>query len=113
MRKKRNTLLTGVLQKDLATKPIFGLHAKTMVIDDKITVIGTFNLDPRSTHLNTECLTLIYSDKITNQVYSKMKEEYKPENSWETTLEFNPDSEVSTGKQIKTWSRKIVPKGIL
>ena len=40
-------------------KPIFGLHAKSMVIDGETVVIGTFNLDPRSANLNTECVTII------------------------------------------------------
>lgn len=110
---ERSTLLTGELQQDLETKPIFGLHAKTMVIDDEITVIGTFNLDPRSSNLNTECITIIKSEKIASEVLAGMKDEYKPENSWETTLDYNPDGEVSVSKQVKTWSRKIVPKGIL
>jgi len=52
----RNDIMTGELQDVLINKPIFGLHAKTMVIDNKITVVGTFNLDPRSANLNTECL---------------------------------------------------------
>jgi hypothetical protein len=30
-----------------------------------------------------------------------MEEEFKPENSWETTLEFNLDSNVSTFKRLK------------
>jgi hypothetical protein len=42
-----------------------------------------------------------------------MEEEFKPENAWETTIEFNPDSEVGTVKRVKTWTRKILPKDIL
>lgn len=42
-----------------------------------------------------------------------MEIEFKPENSWETTLDFNPDSEVSNYKRLKTWTRKILPKAIL
>ena len=42
-----------------------------------------------------------------------MEEEFSPKNSWENTLEYNPDSEVKNSKRIKTWTRKIIPKGIL
>ena len=35
-------------------RPIFALHAKSMVIDGATTYIGTYNLDPRSENLNTE-----------------------------------------------------------
>ena len=42
-----------------------------------------------------------------------MEIEFKPENSWETTLNFNPDAEVNKYKRLKTWTRKILPKEIL
>lgn len=109
----RTKILTGELQKELDFKPKFGLHAKTMVVDGEITVIGTFNLDPRSANLNTECITIIPSERISKNVLSNILENYKPENSWETTLDFNPDGEVAISKQIKTWTRKALPKGIL
>ena len=110
---ERTKIMTGELQEKLDHKPIFGLHAKSMVIDNKITVIGTFNLDPRSANLNTECIVIVRSDKVSRGVLKGMEEEFKPNNSWETTLEFNPDSEVTKFRRIKTWTRKIIPKEIL
>ena len=110
---ERTKIMTGELQEKLDHKPIFGLHAKSMVIDNKITVIGTFNLDPRSANLNTECIVVINSDEVSRGVLKGMEEEFKPENSWETTLEYNPDSEVNKFKRLKTWTRKIIPKEIL
>ena len=105
--------MTGALQKKMNHTPIFGLHAKSMVIDGKITVIGTFNLDPRSANLNTECVTIIYSDKITLEVEKEMNEDLKPENSWETTLTYNPDEQASLKKNLKVKVMKVIPKGIL
>ncbi len=110
---ERVKIMTADLQKKLDYKPIFGLHAKSMVVDGKIAVIGTFNLDPRSANLNTECITIIHSKKIAQDVLKGMEEEFQPENSWETTLQSNPDSKVGTIKRIKTWTRKIIPKDIL
>lgn len=110
---ERTKLMTGELQEKLDHKPIFGLHAKSMVIDNKITVIGTFNLDPRSANLNTECIVIVHSDTVSRGVLKGMEEEFKLENSWETTLEYNPDSEVSKFKRLKTWTRKMIPKEIL
>ncbi len=109
----RKEVMTGDLQKELDFMPIFGLHSKTMVVDDHITVIGTFNLDPRSANLNTECLAIMYSDEIARGVMVGIEEEFKPENAWRTTIHSNPDSLVSRKKRIKTWTRKVVPKGIL
>ena len=93
--------------------PIFSLHAKTIVVDSKIAYVGTFNLDPRSANLNTECVTIIRSEKISASVLKGIEVEFLPENSWETTLNFNPDSEAGKMKRLKTWTRKVVPKDIL
>ncbi len=109
----RYKIMTGALQKKIDYAPIFGLHAKTMLIDGHATVIGTFNLDPRSANYNTECFALIYSASIAKEVLQGMEEELKPENAWETTLTFNPDSVAGTKKQMKAFTRKVVPKGIL
>jgi len=110
---ERIKIATGALQKKLNYTPVFGLHAKTMVIDGDVTVIGTFNLDPRSANLNTECFALIYSKQIAQGVLKGMHEEYKPENSWHISHTFNPDSEADRAKRIKTFTKKIIPKNIL
>ena len=108
---ERSKIMTGELK--LPHKPIFGLHAKSMVIDKKTTVIGTFNLDPRSANLNTECIVVVNSEKVAKGVLKGMEEEFKPENSWQTTLQYNPDEKVSYYKRLKTWTRKVIPKDIL
>lgn len=110
---ERMAIMTGELQKTIDYKPIFGHHAKSMVVDGKIAVIGTFNLDPRSANLNTECVAIIHNEEVAQQVLNGMETEYKSENSWEITTDFNPDSLVSRKKRLKTWTRKILPKGIL
>jgi phosphatidylserine/phosphatidylglycerophosphate/cardiolipin synthase-like enzyme len=109
----RKQIMTGELQDVLIQEPIFGLHAKSMVIDNETTVIGTFNLDPRSANLNTECIVIVKSKEIAQGVLNGMEEEFKPENSWETTLNFNPDNEVTNLKRLSSWTRKIIPKEIL
>ena len=110
---ERKNILTSDLQDSINYQSTFGLHAKTMVIDNKTTVIGTFNLDPRSTNLNTECITIISSPNIASSVLVGMHEEYKTQNSWKVTADFNPDEYVDKVKRIKTWTRKILPKDIL
>lgn len=109
----RLTMMTGALQETLADPPIFGLHSKSMVIDGIITVIGTFNIDPRSANLNTEGLTVIHSRAIAEGVLAGMEAEFAPENAWETTLGSNPDSHAGLWKRLRAWSRRLVPKSIL
>lgn len=109
----RFEIMTGALQKKLNFVPTFGLHAKSMVIDGNTTVIGTFNLDPRSAYLNSECFAVISSPQIAGGVLKGMNEALLPENAWHTTLQFNPDKEAGRKKQAKAWTRKVVPKEIL
>ncbi|WP_426359429.1 phospholipase D family protein [Pseudocolwellia sp. HL-MZ19] len=109
----RQKIMSEVMDKQLTTPPIFGLHSKSMVIDDEITVIGTFNLDPRSANLNTESITVIPSKALTLDVKQGMLEEMEPQNAWRTTADWNPDGEVSMLKQIKVKLRRVVPKNIL
>ncbi len=109
----RSEMMTGALAKTLKEPPIFALHAKSMVIDGHTTVIGTFNFDPRSANLNTECLTIIPSKEIAAAVQAGMEVELRPENAWETTKGSNPDALAGSAKRLKSLSRGIVPKEIL
>jgi len=109
----RKELMKSELQKRLDFVPIFGLHAKSMVVDETIAVIGTFNLDPRSANLNTECFAVIHSREVARDMEEIMKEELKSQNSWHTTLDYNPDGEANLGKRMKVSLRRVVPKSIL
>lgn len=111
--KVRYDIMNKSLQEKLNYQPVFGLHAKTMVIDSEISIIGTFNFDPRSSNLNTECLTIIRSKKITKNILKGIEIEFLEENSWKTTYNYNPDQEASVITQLKTLGRGIVPKDIL
>jgi cardiolipin synthase len=44
------------------------IHAKTMVVDDDIAVVGTANLDNRSFRLNFELVTLLYDVGLTTRL---------------------------------------------
>ena len=109
----RYELMTGALQKKMNYAPTFGLHAKSMVIDSEIAVIGTFNLDPRSANLNTECFAVVYDTTIATKLFEAMQNDIKPENAWQTTSDYNPDEEAGWSKRVKVWFRGIVPKSVL
>lgn len=111
--KIRQKIMSEVMQKQLKKAPIFGLHAKSMIIDDNISVIGTYNLDPRSENLNTENLVIIPSSKIAKEVKEGMMEEMKEENAWKVSLDWNPDSKVDLKKRLRVKIRRVIPKNIL
>jgi len=62
------------------------LHAKTYVIDRKILVIGSMNLDPRSANLNTELALVIHSPVLAEQVAGIFERATAPEESYRVTL---------------------------
>jgi cardiolipin synthase C len=110
---ERFKTMTGALQKKVNFTPVFGLHAKTMVIDGETAVVGTFNLDPRSANLNTECIAVLKDKAIAQGILENMETDYLPENSWKITSSFNPDSKVDLKKRMKVKLRRVVPKSVL
>ena len=69
------------------------IHAKSYVIDDRMTVIGSYNLDPRSAYLDTELLLAIDSPEFTRH-FQQVQDTYFQQ-SLEVTAqgqyETNPD----------------------
>lgn len=49
------------------------LHAKSVVIDDEIAIVGNFNLDPRSEFLNTELAVVTHDPKIAIQLRTSIE----------------------------------------
>lgn len=62
------------------------LHAKAMVIDGRVAVISTLNLDPRSIRLNTEMGVVIDSRALSAQVATLFGQSASPENSFRPRL---------------------------
>lgn len=59
-----------------------GLHAKTMVIDDEVTVIGSHNFDPRSDHYNTESGFIIFDRAVADSVRTAILRDTEAGNAW-------------------------------
>ena len=58
------------------------VHAKSFVIDDEIAWIGSFNLDPRSVHLNTEVGLAIWDANVAKAIKDNILRDMAPQNSW-------------------------------
>jgi len=63
-------------------KPYLCLHAKSMVIDDTISFIGSYNLDPRSENLNTEVGIVITDKTFARLLKNSIKKDMEPQNAW-------------------------------
>ena len=59
-----------------------GLHAKSVVIDERIGVIGTHNFDPRGDTYNTESAVVIDDPAFARALADSIRRDIRPENSW-------------------------------
>jgi phosphatidylserine/phosphatidylglycerophosphate/cardiolipin synthase-like enzyme len=59
-----------------------GLHAKSIVIDHAVTLIGSHNFDPRSDHYNTESGFIIHDAAFAELVRASILRDNAGENSW-------------------------------
>ncbi|HEY8585506.1 MAG TPA: phospholipase D family protein [Rhodanobacter sp.] len=60
----------------------FGLHAKSIVVDDAFAMVGSHNFDPRSDHYNTEAGVIIYDRAFADQLRQRIMRTTQPENAW-------------------------------
>ncbi|MGH8042202.1 MAG: phospholipase D-like domain-containing protein [Rudaea sp.] len=59
-----------------------GLHAKSMVIDGVIALIGSHNFDPRSDHYNTESGFIIHDRAFAQALRASILRDCAPGNAW-------------------------------
>lgn len=60
----------------------FGLHAKSIVVDDTFAMVGTHNFDPRSDHYNTESGVIIYDKRFADRLRDSILQDTEPGNAW-------------------------------
>jgi putative cardiolipin synthase len=75
------------------------IHAKTYVFDNKLSMMGSFNLDPRSSFLSTESIIVIDSEEVAEALTQKI------ELIINQSISYSADSQ--TPKQI-TWYKKLL-----
>lgn len=105
--KSRHHLLNSPVV-DKYQPAVFGLHAKSMVVDGKIAYIGTFNFDPRSENLNTEVGVIIHSQQLATQLANAIRQDIQTGNSWNAKSD-NPDQYVHLGKRCMVWLMQLLP----
>jgi putative cardiolipin synthase len=74
-----------------------------MVVDGRITYIGTFNFDPRSENLNTEVGVIVHHPVLSQQVKALMESDMQPENSWSAADEPDQYVPLSRRGQVRLW----------
>ena len=81
-------------------------HGKSMVIDDDVSVVGSFNMDMRSAYLDTELMLVIKSDELNAQLRTIMSEYEKsavtalPDGSYDNPNNVVPQ-EITTKRKVR------------
>ncbi|MBN8419001.1 MAG: phospholipase D family protein [Verrucomicrobia bacterium] len=66
-----------------------GMHTKGFVVDDRLSFIGSCNMDPRSKYINTETGVIIHSTAFATRLKSYLVKGLEAENSWRITRAAN------------------------
>lgn len=75
MNQKQNILETGITVYEYMAE--HSLHTKTVLIDDRISIIGSFNFDMRSAYLDTELMLVIDSPELNSLLQEYAREEMR------------------------------------
>ena len=59
-----------------------GLHAKSLVVDDRIGVVGSHNFDPRSDDYNTESMVVVHDADFAAALSASIRLDMQPGNAW-------------------------------
>ena len=51
----------------------YSYHGKSILIDDNISVVGSFNMDMKSAYQDTEMMVVIHSEELNSQLRANMK----------------------------------------
>lgn len=62
--------------------PRVSLHAKSLVVDDDVAMVGSHNFDPRSSNYNTESGVIVYDRKFAAAVRAAIVRATQPQNAW-------------------------------
>ncbi|WEV49986.1 phospholipase D family protein [Acinetobacter sp. ESL0695] len=74
------------------------LHAKMMAVDDQV-FIGSFNLDPRSSQLNSEIGVLLNSPALADEIHQTLSENI---DAYSYQLQLTPDNKITWTKKLST-----------
>ena len=87
------------------------LHAKSMVIDDRIVLVGSYNVDPRSHNLNSEVMCMADDADTARALLDAIDVHIR--NAWRVDTDGSAPSEEFPGdrsKSFRAWAmRFIVP----
>lgn len=95
---KQNILDTGVDVYELMNN--HAVHTKTVLVGNNISIVGSYNLDMRSTYLDTELMLVIDSEQLNEQIRTHA------EGYMEKSIEVKSDGQTTVGAGYKEKKQK-------
>ena len=82
------------------------LHAKSAVVDGKIALVGSYNIDPRSENLNTEVMSVAFDEDAARRLHESMNAHAK--NSWRVGVRRERSAAPSRVMAFKMWAVRLL-----
>lgn len=87
------------------------LHAKSIVVDRRTVLVGSYNVDPRSQNLNTEVMCVADDDEVARQLLESI--EVHVQNAWRVDCDGRPPHNeprprVSMAKAFRVWAARLI-----
>ena len=103
LNQKKKILKTGADVYELMND--YPVHTKAVLIDDRLSVVGSYNLDMRSTYLDTELMLVIDSKELNQQI--RATEDNYMEKSKEVLADGQETEGAKYKKKLLTWQKKL------
>ena len=81
------------------------VHTKAVLIDDRLSVVGSYNLDMRSTYLDTELMLVIDSQELNQQI--RETEKIYQEKSKKVQTDGQEKEGTQYQKKTLNWQKKL------
>jgi len=97
------------------------LHTKGLSVDEETLVVGSYNLDARSTELNCEQVVMVGSPELARKFMGIFDQQASGERSWKVTLSeghtswtdgmktYDSAPEASAGRKFQAWLAGVLP----
>jgi putative cardiolipin synthase len=81
------------------------LHAKSIIVDGRVAMIGSYNIDPRSQYLNTEVMCVAADEEIAREL--RLSIDAHLENAW-TIHRTARGPRVSRAMSLRLWGARLL-----
>lgn len=97
----------GLLREGIDVREYKGpdtLHAKSIIIDGRVSMIGSYNIDPRSQYLNTEVMCVSADEELARELRRSIDAHL--ENAWVIRRSSGP--RVSRATSLRLWGARLL-----